>query len=135
MFAPYRKGLISEYDINSIIALDASHGIFGPEKYPQFMIPRFKSSIDQIMTKHQDQYKTHLFTWNNNKHYKRVAYIYLGQDDKKLPYIPDNFESNFDEMGVGTNFTALDRTTIQKLIDRGQGLSKIILSNYGFLNF
>lgn len=133
-FDPTRNGINSDIRVDKIIALDASHGIFGNNEFPYYFFPRMSHSVGSIMRKHQDQFKKHLFSWKNSNLIESFAYIYLGQNDDSLPYMPDNFIKNFDKTGIGTDFFAMDEDTIKKLILRGQHLSKILLDEYGFFD-
>jgi NTE family protein len=109
--------------IDTIICCRAGYGLrYDPPS--QFMIARLKSVIACIHDRAQNAAMKRLFELQESGKLRTVLLPYLGQDDARLKFRPDDLVTREEAYAYPTDFSAMSEEWIERLSRRGEQLTK-----------
>ncbi|MCP5348405.1 MAG: patatin-like phospholipase family protein [Gammaproteobacteria bacterium] len=116
-------------DIDSIICCRAGYGSrFDPPS--QSMIARLKSAFACVHDRAQNATMKRLFDLHGSGRLKHVLLPYLGQNDQRLKYPPDDLVTREDTYDYPTDFSAMSDEWIDKLSKRGEQLTLALIAEH-----
>lgn len=129
---PGRSELYSDqiFNLDYIICCDAGPGLFSNDVYPFYWPGRIKRSFEASYRKANDSVRARLYGHFTSGALKGIVHSYLGQNDKALPYIPSDFVRREEVFNYPTNFSPMSESDIKLLTDRGEQLTRMLLSQY-----
>ncbi len=115
--------------LDSIICCRAGYGLrFDPPS--QFFLARLKSTFATIHDRAQNAAMKRLFDLKNAGVLKNILLPYLGQDDRRLKYPPDDLVKRDDVYAYPTDFYAMPEEWIDKLSRRGGQLTHAVIAEH-----
>jgi NTE family protein len=113
-----------------LIACNAGYGQEAGDNIPLGFYRRVKRSFEVVHRRVQDSAMHRLHLLKEGGAIKGFVLPYLGQLDERLPWKPSELITRSEAMGYPTNFGRMTDTWIQKLSDRGEQLTRCLLSQY-----
>jgi NTE family protein len=113
-----------------IIACNAGHGQDSGQVLPLNFLPRVARSFEIVHRRVQDSAMHRLHHLKEAKLIKGFVLPYLGQQDENLPSRPSAFTTRSEVLAYPTDFAAMSEEWIAKLSNRGEQLTKILVSEY-----
>ncbi len=115
--------------VDTIICCRAGYGLrFDPPS--QFMFARLKSAYACLHERAQNAATKRLFDLRAAGKLKGVLLPYLGQNDDRLEFPPDDLVTREDAFGYPTDFSAMPEGWIEKLSKRGEQLTKALIAQH-----
>lgn len=115
--------------VDSIICCRAGYGLrFDPPS--QFFLARLKSAFATVHDRAQNAAMKRLFDLKSTGALKNVLLPYLGQDDRRLKYAPDDLVTREDAYAYPTDFSAMPDEWIEKLSLRGEQLTRAVIAEH-----
>lgn len=74
--------------------------------------------------------KTRLHYYSAKGDIEGFIYSYLGQIDNRLPWSPTGLVSRKSVISYPTNFSSMSKKDIEQLSDRGEMLTRLLISHY-----
>jgi NTE family protein len=94
------------------------------------MLARLKSAFACVHDRAQNAGMKRLFDLLNAGVLRHVLLPYLGQDDSRLRYPPDDLITREDVFAYPTDFSAMTDEWIDKLSRRGQQLTRALIAEH-----
>ena len=113
-----------------IIACNAGHGQEEGQALPTTFFPRVRRSFDVVHRRVQDLTMHRLHQLKQAGFIKGFALPYLGQQDNRLPWHPSTLVPRTEVVNYPTNFRAMSEQWINKLSERGEQLTRALVSYY-----
>ncbi len=113
-----------------IISCSAGAGILDSDPIPSWWPTRMIRTFDSIYRKFQDQGYGFLHQIASAGQIKGFVLSYLGQIDYRLPYTPPDLVRREQVCDYPTDFSPMSRKDIRMLTDRGEQLTRLLLSRY-----
>jgi NTE family protein len=120
---------IHTFPCEYLIVCNAGHGQ-SLELAPVRFLPRVSRAFAVVHRRVQDSAMQRLHTLLKTKAIKGFAMPYLGQQDDLLPLRPSVLVSRSDVVTFPTDFSAMSQEWIDKLSDRGEQLTRALVSSY-----
>jgi NTE family protein len=118
---------VSGLDI--IICCRAGYGLrFDPPT--QFFVARLRSAFACVHDRAQNAAMKRLFDLQQAGVLKKVLLPYLGQDDKRLKYPPNDLVTREEAYNYPTDFSAMSEEWIDKLSRRGEQLTRAVIAEH-----
>lgn len=115
--------------VDTIICCRAGYGLrFDPPT--QTMFARLNSAFACIHDRAQNAGMKRLFDLQNAGLLKRVLLPYLGQDDSRLRFPPDDLVTREEAFAYPTDFSAMTDEWIEKLSRRGYQLTRALVAEH-----
>ena len=115
--------------VDSIICCRAGYGLrFDPPS--QFLLARLKSAFATVHDRAQNAAMKRLFDLKSAGVLKNVLLPYLGQDDGRLKFPPDDLVTREDVYAYPTDFSAMPGEWIEKLSRRGEQLTIALIAEH-----
>ena len=115
--------------VDAIICCRAGYGLrFDPPS--QSMLARLRSAFACIHDRAQNAGMKRLFDLHNAGDLGRVLLPYLGQDDKRLKFPPDDLVTREQAYDYPTDFSAMPEAWIDKLSRRGYQLTLALVAEH-----
>ncbi len=129
---PGRSASISTnvFDPDYIICCDAGTGLFDDDSYPMWWATRMHRSFETAFRKVQDATRNRLHRFAESGDISGFVLAYLGQKDRRLPWIPPGLPSRADVQDYPTDFAAMKREDIDRLALRGEFLTRFLVAYY-----
>ena len=121
---------LNTYNPDYLIICDAGRGMFTGKDLPTWFLPRMSKSFDTVFRKAHDLTISKLFDYNEKSMIDGFILPYLGQNDSALPYRPSNFVTLGEVKEYPTNLSAMSQEMIDKLTNRGEQLSRLLIDRY-----
>ena len=121
---------LHSFPCDYLISCNAGQGQESGEGIPNGFITRITRSFEIIHKKEQDS------TMHRLHHFKEAGLIkgfvlpYLGQQDDRLPIKPETLISREEVVNYPTDFAPMSDKWIEKLSDRGNQLTTLLVSYY-----
>ena len=113
-----------------LIVCNAGQGQEAGGTVPSGFMPRVARSFEVVHRRVQDAAMHRLHHMKEARLIKGFAMPYLGQQDASLPTIPAGLVPRSEVAGYPTNFSAMNDDWIQKLTDRGEQLTRLLVDFY-----
>ena len=113
-----------------LIVCHAGHGQESGNALPTRFLARIRSSFDVNHRRVQDSAMHRLHQLKETGLLKGFALPYLGQQDDRLPWAPSCLVPREDVVDYPTDFAAMSEAWIDKLSNRGEQLTRILVSVY-----
>jgi NTE family protein len=113
-----------------LIVCNAGHGQFADESVPARLLPRLSTAFAVTHRQVQDATMHRLHHLREAKIIKGFALPYLGQQDDALPWQPRQLVPRSKVMAYPTDFRAMSEESINTLSDRGEQLTRVLVSHY-----
>lgn len=128
---PDRDSSIS-FNVEKLDIIICCRAGYGLRKDPptQFLLARLKSSFASIHDRAQNASMKRLFDLKNSGKLKDFLLPYLGQNDDRLRFKPDDLVTREDIYGYPTDFSAMERQWIDKLSKRGEQLTRALIAEH-----
>lgn len=120
---------IHTYPCDYLIVCNAGHGQ-SLEMAPNRFLPRVSRSFAVIHRRVQDSAMHRLHHLRQSNSIKGFALPYLGQQDNQLPWKPANLIPRSEVTEYPTDFSPMSESWITKLSDRGEQLTRALVSYY-----
>ena len=120
---------IHAFPCEYLIVCNAGHGQ-SLESAPVRFVPRISRSFAVIHRRVQDSAMHRLHQLLDAKVIKGFAMPYLGQQDDRLPWRPGPLVPRSEVISYPTNFSPMPEEWINKLSDRGEQLTRVLVSHY-----
>ena len=115
--------------IDTIICCRAGYGLrFDPPS--QSFIARLKSTFSCVHDRAQNAAMKRLFDLQEAGKLKRILIPYLGQNDKRLRFPPDDLVTREEAYAYPTDFSAMPDEWIEKLSRRGDQLTRALVAEH-----
>ena len=115
--------------VDSIICCRAGYGLrLDPPN--QFLLSRLQSAFSCLHDRSQNAAAKRLFDFKKFGVLDNVLLPYLGQDDKRLRYPPDDLVKREVAYNYPTNFSAMPEEWIEKLSNRGEQLTRALIAEH-----
>lgn len=118
------------FECEYIIACNAGEGQNAGEALPLGFLPRIARSFEIVHQRVQNSSMHRLHHLKNAGMIKGFILPYLGQQDDRLPIEPRDLVSRSEVMSYPTNFAAMPEHWIEKLLTRGEQLTKTLVAHY-----
>jgi NTE family protein len=113
-----------------LVICSAGHGQELGTALPVRFFSRVSKSFEIVHRRVQDSAMKHLHTLRENHLIKGFALPYLGQQDDALPYKPAGLVTRSEVIGYPTNFAAMSEEWIERLSNRGEQLTRLLVPHY-----
>jgi NTE family protein len=113
-----------------IISCNAGHGQEAGMGVPLGAWMRIRRAFQVVHRRVQDTAMHHLHGLKESGKLKGFAMPYLGQQDASLPLQPPVLVSRADVIGYPTDFAAMSEDWIEALSNRGEQLTRVLVSTY-----
>lgn len=131
IFEPGRAAVsLHNYPCDYVIACNAGQGQESGDGIPLGFYRRVKRSFEVVHRRVQDSTMNRLHYLKETGAIKGFVLPYLGQIDERLPWKPSVLVSRAEVIGYPTNFAAMNEKWIDRLSDRGEQLTRCLLSQY-----
>lgn len=121
---------VHAYPCDYMIVCNAGHGQETGDELPLTMYSRISKSFEITHRRVQNSTMQRLHQLKHSGLIKGFAMPYLGQLDNRLPIKPNPLVERKDVMGYPTNFSAMGDLWIEKLSNRGEQLTRALVSYY-----
>jgi len=128
-------GKSSEFSTNAfpvdfIIACDAGPGTPSGNRKPIFWASRMVATIFTIHRRTQSLSQDLLHRMTETGEIRGFLYPYLGQLDERLPHRPQDLVTRDEIIDYPTNFSPMSKGNLNKLSQRGEQLTRILIDCY-----
>lgn len=128
-------GRSSDYSYNVfspeyIICCNAGAGHLRTILRPTWWVPRMKRAFEAVFRKVQDSSFQRLHSYAANGQIKGFVLSHLGQQDKRLPYIPPDLVRREEVADYPTDFAPMSQKNIDLLSKRGEQLTRLLIEMY-----
>ncbi len=113
-----------------IICCDAGPGQFDATPHPYGWTTRMARSFETTHRQVQHGTQTRLHQWREHDVIKGFVYAYLGQQDNRLPTIPDDLVGRERVVGYPTDFSPMPKADIDAISLRGEQLTRLLVNHY-----
>ena len=115
--------------VDTIICCRAGYGLrFDPPT--QFLLARMKSVFFSIFDRTENAATKRLFDLVEAGKLKGVIMPYLGQNDSRLAFAPDDLVTREEAYAYPTDFSAMSDEWVEKLSKRGEQLTRALVSEH-----
>lgn len=121
---------LHSYPADYIICCYAGLGQFSGGRIPFGFVSRTQAAFETIFRKVQDAALHRLHLHKQAGNIKGFILPYLGQQEKALPFLPPDLVRRDEVLGYPTNFAAMPEKYIRLLTQRGEQLTRLLLSHY-----
>src|SRR3984893_5656736 len=121
---------IHTFECEYLIVCNAGHGQPTSMNVPRRIVPRLSRAFDVVHRRVQDSAMHRLHQLHQAKIIKGFAHPYLGQMDESLPWVPSPLASRSSVIGYPTDFRAMSEDWADRLSDRGEPLTRLLVSHY-----
>lgn len=118
------------FNADYIICCNAGYGQFNGREIPFGFYSRTASAFESIFRKVQDASMGRLHLHQQSGKIKGFILPYLGQQDGNLPFTIPDLVRKEDVIGYPTDFAAMPITDIERLTNRGEQLTRFLISYY-----
>ncbi len=115
--------------VDTIICCRAGYGL-RHDPPSQFLLERMKSVFSCLHDRAQNAAMKRLFDLKESGRLKGFLIPYLGQDDARLAFPPDDLVSREDAYAYPTDFSAMPEVWIDRLSRRGEQLTKALIAEH-----
>lgn len=115
--------------VDTIICCRAGYGL-RHDPPSQFLLERMKSVFSCLHDRAQNAAMKRLFDLKESGRLKGFLIPYLGQDDARLAFPPDDLVSREDAYAYPTDFSAMPEEWIEKLSRRGEQLTRALVAEH-----
>ncbi len=119
-----------KFPVSHIITLNAGAGQFDGEDRHYWWLGRLERSFGAVHRKAQDAVYQRLHKYAEAGELAGFGMVYLGQQDKKLPWAPNDLVSRERVRNYPTDFAPMSEQDLQALALRGEQLTHIIIERY-----
>lgn len=129
---PRRDPLFSihTFECDYLIVCNAGHGQPTSTNVAGRIVPRLSRAFDVVHRRVQDSAMHRLHQLRKTKVIKGFALPYLGQLDQLLPWLPSPLVPRSNVVGYATDFRAMSQDWINRLSDRGEQLTRLLVTQY-----
>lgn len=113
-----------------IISCDAGDGLLDDDAFPAWWPTRMKRSFLVTFRKTQDATRKRLHEIDASGEISGFILAYLGQNDRALPWRPADLPPRAGVYQYSTNFFAMDDEDMERLMLRGELLTRLLISHY-----
>lgn len=121
---------LHNFPCDFLIACNAGHGQDSGKEVPWGFLTRVKRSFEVVHRRVQDSTMHRLHHLKSSGSIKGFVLPYLGQQDNSLPWKPSMLVPREDVMSYPTDFAAMPEVWIEKLSNRGEQLTRALVSYY-----
>jgi len=121
---------LHSFPCDYLISCNAGQGQDAGDRLPVGFFSRVKTSFEVVHRRVQDSAMTRLHHLRAAGQIKGFAMPYLGQQDENLPWQPNELHPRADVINYPTDFAAMDDNWIQLLFDRGEQLTRALVTHY-----
>jgi integrative and conjugative element protein (TIGR02256 family) len=121
---------IHVFDLSLLICCDAGPGLPAGDATPFWWPSRMTRSVLASLRQVQRATQNRLHAYLVNGMLDGFLYPYLGMRDENLPYRPPDLISRDDVSSYPTDFGPMDAKWIQRLADRGEVLTRVLVDHY-----
>jgi NTE family protein len=118
-------------NVDYIIACDAGVGVSDGESIPYLWPSRMSAAFEATFRRVQNDTRRRLHLHASDGRIKGFIMPYLGQNDRALPWKPDDLILRESVVDYPTDFSAMSDDTIALLSSRGEQLTRILVAHYG----
>lgn len=118
------------YPTTHIISLNAGAGQLSGEERHYWWLGRVARSFTAVHRKAQDAVYQRLHKFVETGDLRGFGMVYLGQQDKKLPWAPGDLVSRDAVRNYPTDFAPMRDSDLEALAKRGEQLTHIIVERY-----
>lgn len=118
------------YPCDYIIVCNAGYGQESGDELPLTIYPRISKSFEITHRRVQNSTMNRLHQLKLSGLIKGFAMPYLGQQDKSLPIKPNPLVRREEVLGYPTDFSPMEDGWIEKLSNRGEQLTRTLVSYY-----
>ena len=115
--------------VDEIICCRAGYGL-RHDPPSQFLIARLKSAFTCIHDRAQNASMKRLFELRERGTLRNFVLPYLGQDDSRLKFPPEDLVTREEAYAYPTNFSAMSPAWIERLSRRGEQLTKALITEH-----
>ncbi|SEP17873.1 patatin-like phospholipase family protein [Aquisalimonas asiatica] len=115
--------------VDTIICCRAGYGLRF-DSPSQFLLARMSSAFACVHDRAQNAAMKRLFDLRTSGTLKGILVPYLGQDDSRLEYPPDDLVTREDVHAYPTDFSAMPDEWVEKLSRRGEQLTKALIEEH-----
>ncbi|MCI0393113.1 MAG: patatin-like phospholipase family protein [Acidobacteria bacterium] len=113
-----------------IVCCDAGQGILSDNIIPYYWPSRMARSFEAVYRKANDGTRQRLHEYAASGKLKGFVLSYLGQIDERLLLVPPDLIKREEVYKYPTNFSPMKLDTIARLADRGEQLTRMLISRY-----
>jgi NTE family protein len=124
------KFSLYSFQCDHLIVCSAGQGQASGSLLPMRFAERVSNAFDVVHRRVQDSTMRHLHELKENYLIKGFALPYLGQQDERLPFRPPDLVPRSTVVGYPTNFAAMSDEWIERLSNRGEQLTRLLLPHY-----
>ncbi len=121
---------IHTFPCKYIIACNAGTGQESGDDISVGFIPRIRRTFSVVFQRQQDSKMNYLHYLKKAGFINGFAMPYLGQQDNRLPWRTGHFVSRQEVINYPTDFAPMKNEWIEKLSNRGEQLTRILVSYY-----
>lgn len=118
------------YPVSHIISLNAGAGQFESEDRHFWWLGRVARSFGAVHRKAQDSVYQRLHKYVETGELQGFGMIYLGQQDRRLPWLPPDLVRREAVKDYPTDFAPMLERDVQLLTSRGEQLTHLIVDRY-----
>lgn len=118
------------YDPDFIIACDAGVGVVDGVDVPYWWPTRMVAAFGTEFRRVQNDTRNRLHSLASSGRLDGFVLSYLGQDDRRLPWVPADLIARDRVVNYPTNFDAMPDEMISQIAGRGEQLTRILLTHY-----
>jgi NTE family protein len=116
--------------VSHIISLNAGSGQFEGEERHFWWLGRVARSFGAVHRKAQDAVYQRLHRYVETGELAGFGMIYLGQQDRRLPWLPPDLVRREAVKDYPTDFAPMSEKDMQLLATRGEQLTHLIVDRY-----
>lgn len=113
-----------------IISCDAGAGLLSEHNYPYYWASRMQRAFEAVYRKANDATRGRMHDYAASGRLRGFVLSYLGQDDRKLPYLPPDLVRREEVMDYPTDLSAMKLADIERIALRGEQLTRLLISRY-----
>jgi NTE family protein len=121
---------LHSFPCDYLISCNAGQGQDSGTRLPLAFLSRVASSFAVVHRRVQDTAMTRMHHLKEAGIISGFAMPYLGQQDNNLPWRPYALRAREDVIDYPTNFAAMSDEWIEKLSERGEQLTKLLVTHY-----
>jgi len=121
---------LHSFPCDYLISCNAGQGQDAGERVPLGFFSRVERSFEVVHRRVQDSAMTRLHHLREAGLIKGFVMPYLGQQDNNLPWQPSVLRPRADVINYPTNFAAMNDKWIESLSERGEQLTRALVSHY-----
>ncbi len=130
--APDRSALYSTnvFRPEYIVCCDAGRGDLDDSLLPFGLGSRAARSFEAVHRQVQHGLQAQLHMWQRSGAIRGFVYSYLGQQDKRLPFVPSGLIARSEVEHYPTDFSPMSKSDRERLAGRGYQLTRLLLDHY-----